>query len=322
MRRPAGWRPGVPGRYGRLRSGAGLSAWRRSARSDRSRDCRLGGRVAARPRLRWKRADQRLALDTLDPNRAAARSTAASGGRDDREDVNEDGGDIDDEKQGTPPERDRVAEKPVFIGGGHERPGVLRGLTTLPLIGGSVTLIGSPTYAAGPVVPGTFTTCAAWRPFERRALMLGCFGRQRGDMTRFMNPGSRFHAWSGPDAAGPGLDARSRAPIVPAAVGYPLTDPEAEAQWSGVSPGPDDLRSPLDSSQALTRPHPAGGSARLKCDPEVTQGAYRRSEKSKISIPINMLECIRLLGESFSPESGVPRRRMCLDVGRTTGTLR
>lgn len=208
------------------------------------------------------------------------------------------------------------------MSGPASRSGVLRGLATLPLIGGSVTLIGSPTCATAPAAPGTLTTCAAWRPFERRALVLGCFGRQRGDMTRFTNPGSRFHAWSGPDAAGPGLDARSRAAIVPAAVGYPLTDPEAEAQWSGVSPGPDDLRSPLDSSQALARPHPAGGSARLKRDPDVTQGAYRRSEKYKISIPINTLECIRLLDESFPPESGVPRRRMCLDVGRTTGTLR
>jgi len=46
------------------------------------------------------------------------------------------------------------------------RRGLLRGLTTLPLIGGSVTLIGAPTAAATPVTPALLRAYADWLAVE------------------------------------------------------------------------------------------------------------------------------------------------------------
>ena len=47
-----------------------------------------------------------------------------------------------------------------------ERRGFLRGLVSLPLIGGGVTLIGRPTAAAVPVTAELFDRYTAWLAFE------------------------------------------------------------------------------------------------------------------------------------------------------------
>ncbi|MRI57426.1 hypothetical protein D8770_26340 [Methylobacterium sp. DB1607] len=108
------------------------------------------------------------------------------------------------------------------------RRGFLRGLTTLPLIGGGVALIGNPTAAAVPVTGGTIATYLAWLHFEQRyvSYALGARG-----LVPMLNPGADFHDRDG--AHSTVLAARraiERAPIILAAVGCPLTCPEAEAQ--------------------------------------------------------------------------------------------
>ena len=50
------------------------------------------------------------------------------------------------------------------------RRGFLRGLTTLPLIGGGVTLIGAPTAVAEPVSQALLDSYDAWLDAERRFL--------------------------------------------------------------------------------------------------------------------------------------------------------
>jgi hypothetical protein len=50
------------------------------------------------------------------------------------------------------------------------RRGFLRDLATLPLIGGGVTLIGSPTAVAAPITESLLDSYDAWLEFERRIL--------------------------------------------------------------------------------------------------------------------------------------------------------
>lgn len=108
------------------------------------------------------------------------------------------------------------------------RRGFLRGLLTLPLIGGGVTLIGNPTAAAEPITDALLDSYDAWLEYERRHLQ---WQRQRplvhrlnapyrSDMTGWeaydvvpaSNGGARFHG------AGQ-APASSRAALVLSAVG-------------------------------------------------------------------------------------------------------
>lgn len=50
------------------------------------------------------------------------------------------------------------------------RRGFLRGLTTLPLIGGGVTLIGAPTAVAAPITTEVLDAYSEWLFMERRLL--------------------------------------------------------------------------------------------------------------------------------------------------------
>lgn len=106
------------------------------------------------------------------------------------------------------------------------RRGFLRGLTTLPLIGGGVALIGSPTAAAVPVTGGTIATYIAWLDAERRYVQWasGC----RGFIPQ-MNPGAAYHDRVR-DVHAAAREAVERAPVVLSAVGCLLTCPEAEIQ--------------------------------------------------------------------------------------------
>jgi hypothetical protein len=56
------------------------------------------------------------------------------------------------------------------------RRGFLRGLTTLPLIGGGVSLIGNPTAAAEPVTSDLLDAYNQWLFYERRLLCLEAHG--------------------------------------------------------------------------------------------------------------------------------------------------
>ena len=114
-----------------------------------------------------------------------------------------------------------------------DRRGFLRGLVSLPLIGGGVTLIGSPTAAATPITPGMLATYSAWLEYERRALHFASTGSRDDDFIPFCNPGASFHsreAWS--KAKGWGDGAQLRAPIILAAAGCPLTSDRAEQMWA------------------------------------------------------------------------------------------
>ena len=58
------------------------------------------------------------------------------------------------------------------------RRGFLRGLASLPLIGGGVALFGQPTAVAEPVTVDLLATYADWLHFERRVLMSELTGHQ------------------------------------------------------------------------------------------------------------------------------------------------
>ena len=60
--------------------------------------------------------------------------------------------------------------------GPSNRRGFLRGLTTLPLIGGGVSLIGNPTQAAEPVTSHLLNCYDTWLHYERRFLRFERFG--------------------------------------------------------------------------------------------------------------------------------------------------
>lgn len=62
------------------------------------------------------------------------------------------------------------------------RRGFLRGLTTLPLIGGGVTLIGAPSAVAEPVTPRLLREYHDWLMFERSCLIREM---EAGNPTRF-----------------------------------------------------------------------------------------------------------------------------------------
>ena len=111
------------------------------------------------------------------------------------------------------------------MSGPASRRGFLRGLTTLPLIGGSVTLIGSPTAAAVPVTGGVVATYLAWLHFEQRYVAWGANCR---DYVPLINPGAVFHQRNREHPNDAARAAIQRAPIVLAAAGCRLTCPEAE----------------------------------------------------------------------------------------------
>ena len=63
--------------------------------------------------------------------------------------------------------------------GPHDRRGFLRGLVSLPLVGGSVTLLGQPTAAAVPVTDALLQNYASWLFMERRLLSFEMYGEHR-----------------------------------------------------------------------------------------------------------------------------------------------
>ncbi len=60
-----------------------------------------------------------------------------------------------------------------------DRRSFLRGLVSLPLIGGSVVLIGAPTEAAVPVTPRLLQRYEAWLDLERSYVLRELYGREQ-----------------------------------------------------------------------------------------------------------------------------------------------
>lgn len=98
------------------------------------------------------------------------------------------------------------------------RRGFLRGLAHLPLVGGAVTILGSPTAAAEPVTTEMLWSYKTFLDMEHRHLaweMRGSYGygfRELMRVTVLDNPAGRFH---GTDERPPS----TRAAVVLSAVG-------------------------------------------------------------------------------------------------------
>lgn len=105
------------------------------------------------------------------------------------------------------------------------RRGFLRGLVSLPLVGGGVTLLGNPTAAAVPVTPELLDSYDSWLMLERMTLLAERYGVDDGarmmKVLRCDNPGAAFHdAFRGPRSTVP--PASTRAALVLSAVGCDL----------------------------------------------------------------------------------------------------
>ena len=78
----------------------------------------------------------------------------------------------------------------------NNRRGFLRGLVTLPLIGGGVTLIGNPTAAAEPITPKLLACYSNWLHMERRLVCMEMFpelGPRAEDFILHSTGANNFH---------------------------------------------------------------------------------------------------------------------------------
>ena len=99
----------------------------------------------------------------------------------------------------------------------HARRGFLRGLASLPLIGGGVTILGNPTRAAEPVTLDLLDNYNTWLTCEQRRLVEEIAGVGRSGYFAINNPAWFYH-WE--QFGKPPLPAPStRAAIVLSAVG-------------------------------------------------------------------------------------------------------
>jgi len=114
-----------------------------------------------------------------------------------------------------------------------DRRSFLRGLAALPLIGGSVAILGKPTQAAVPVTMDLMQSYHAWLHYEHRMLsyeMAGYDVRLAQGIegcTHMNNPGADYHfrqPYTGRPLAGwpEAPQPSTRAAVVLSAVGCPL----------------------------------------------------------------------------------------------------
>ena len=111
----------------------------------------------------------------------------------------------------------------------HDRRGFLRGLASLPLIGGGVALIGQPTAAAVPVTDDMLATYQSWLGWERLKVLGLLHGRGNAGR-RFSDLPVNDTAWHwhhdgftfGMDLDHPLLEAGRRAPVILSAAGVPI----------------------------------------------------------------------------------------------------
>ncbi len=101
----------------------------------------------------------------------------------------------------------------------HDRRGFLRGLASLPLIGGSVALIGSPTKAAVPVTRAMLADYADWLAVERDGTLRELYGTLPGSaMLDGVPLFDRHRAWPDMSLSPPS----TRAAVILSAAGVPL----------------------------------------------------------------------------------------------------
>jgi hypothetical protein len=103
-----------------------------------------------------------------------------------------------------------------------QRRGFLRGLATLPLIGGGVALLGNPTKAAEPVTDGLLRTYSTWLELERRYLHAEMDPRNERNLGAFIdmrNPAAMYHFVEFSEADRDRERPSTRAAIVLAAIG-------------------------------------------------------------------------------------------------------
>lgn len=106
-----------------------------------------------------------------------------------------------------------------------DRRSFLRGLATLPMIGGSVALIGSPSAAAVPVTDELLRNYDCFLAWERRKLVQQVYGlafvEREPDWFPVPYPAMQWHYPMLGEAPCPPIE--TRAAVVLAAVGCPLT---------------------------------------------------------------------------------------------------
>ncbi|MCJ2030929.1 hypothetical protein MKK50_16285 [Methylobacterium sp. J-043] len=95
------------------------------------------------------------------------------------------------------------------------RRGFLRGLTTLPLIGGGVALIGAPSAVAEPVTVNLLTNYETWLQQELLATARAARGDARGSIATCYTPAWEWHMRMLDRNEGPA----TRAALVMASVG-------------------------------------------------------------------------------------------------------
>ena len=109
------------------------------------------------------------------------------------------------------------------------RRGFLRGLTTLPLIGGSVAILGQPTVAAVPVTRDMAQLYETWLGWERIKVCEFLHGEEGLNealhMYRVNDAAWRWHRRGykfGMDHDVPLREAAARAPVILSAAGVPI----------------------------------------------------------------------------------------------------
>ena len=112
--------------------------------------------------------------------------------------------------------------------GPANRRGFLRGLASLPLIGGGVTLIGQPTAAAVPVTDDLLRTYQSWLGWERMKVCRRLYGDAEYGRALDCYPVNDT-AWHWHFPSGMGVDgerdkreAAARAPVILSAAGVPI----------------------------------------------------------------------------------------------------
>lgn len=104
------------------------------------------------------------------------------------------------------------------MSGPSDRRGFLRGLVSLPLIGGGVTLIGNPVAAAEPVTERLMAEYVNWLAFERYRASIELNGNDLGNWYQHFGPAYHWHCERTPYGAS-AIEPSTRAAIVLSAVG-------------------------------------------------------------------------------------------------------
>ena len=142
-------------------------------------------------------------------------------------DPEQDGADLedgdDDHDHGAEPSWQRSAHPSAERDAQSDRRAFLRGLASLPLIGGSVAILGQPTKAAVPVTRELLYTYNDWLQYEHFRTSQEIYGPALAlKMTRSWSFVGTAYDWHHPDDGPLPPEPSTRAAIVLSAVGCPL----------------------------------------------------------------------------------------------------